>query len=262
MAKKKQEGEHSGQERWLLTYADLITLLLGLFVILYSMSRMDLERFKSMGEALRTTFTGKPAFMTKPGIPPIGAGSGPYIDMEGGSYPDTSEAYLTAKINEALEGMAEIAGGVSVEIEERGVVVHLTESIMFDLGKATLRDEARRLLVEVAPVLWKSGRPIMIEGHTDNLPIRTKEFPSNWQLSAARSANVVYFLTQQAGIPEGQISASAYADQHPIAGNDTKEGRQRNRRVDIVFLKGSWSSTGHLQRFSELRDSEDQAEYN
>ena len=263
MAKKKKHEEEGNQERWLLTYADLITLLLGLFVILYSMSRVDLERYKSMGEALRTAFKGKPALMMpKPGIPPIGGGAGPYEDLEGGIYPDTSEAYLTLKISEVLEDMADMAGGVSIEVEERGVVVHLTESIMFDLGKATLRPEALKLLVDITPVLIRSGRPLMIEGHTDNLPIKTREFPSNWQLSAARAANVVYFLTRRAGIPESQISAAAYADQKPVASNETEAGRQRNRRVDIVFLKGRWKSPERTQTFSENLSSQPQSDHN
>ena len=261
MAKKKKHDEEEGnQERWLLTYADLITLLLGLFVILYSMSRVDLERFKSMGEALRTTFKGKPAMiMPKPGIPPVGGGAGPYEDLVGGTYPDTSEAYLTLKISEVLEDMADMAGGVSVEVEERGVVVHLTESIMFDLGKATLRPEAAKLLKDVTPVLVRSGRPLMIEGHTDNLPIKTHEFPSNWQLSATRAANVVHFLTTRTGVPENQISAAAYADQRPVAPNETEVGRQRNRRVDIVFLKGRWKSPERTQTFTENLSSKRQS---
>lgn len=243
MPKKKHEEEEGGSERWLLTYADLITLLLGLFVILYSMSRVDLEKFKAMGHALRTVFVGKT------GLPAKGGGFGPYEDLEGGAYPDTSEAYLTMKISEALGGTIDIEGAVSVEVEERGVVVHLTESVMFDLGKAYIRPEAQKLLRKVATVLIKSGRPIMIEGHTDNLPINTHEFPSNWQLSAARAANVVHFLTTQATVPEGQIYASAYSDQRPVTPNDTPEGRQRNRRVDIVFLRGQWKGGDKIKEY-------------
>jgi len=248
MPKKKKRGEHESSERWLLTYADLITLLLGLFVILYSMSRVDLEKYKAMGQALRTAFIGVP------GTPAIGAGSGPYEDAIGGAYPDTSECYLTLQIEKALEGIEEAAGAVSVEIEERGVVVRLMETLMFDLGQAHLRPEAQELLRRVAPILMKSGRPIMIEGHTDNLPINTPEFPSNWQLSALRSANVIYFLTRGGVVPEAQLSSAAFADQHPIASNDSDEGRQRNRRVDIVFLKGQWQTAGKTEGLSDLRE--------
>lgn len=236
MSKRKQKKEHENAERWLLTYADLITLLLGLFVILYSMSRVDLEKYKAMGKALKTAFIGAE------GKPAVGGGDGPYEDAEGGAYPDTSESYLTLKMEEALRGIEGVAGAVTVEVEERGVVVRMMETLLFDLGKADLRPQATELLKNIAPVLIKSGRPILIEGHTDNLPINTAEFPSNWQLSAARSANVVYFLTRQAGVPQEQLSAAAYADQRPVASNDTPEGRQQNRRVDIVFLKGQWKT--------------------
>ncbi len=239
MAKKEKKGEEENKERWLLTYADLITLLLGLFVILWSMSLADLERFGRVAAAFQEVFGGKALIA---GLPPKQTADGPYLDLEGGAYPDTSEAYLTLKLQEALAEISDIAGDVAVEIEERGVVVHLTETVLFELGRARLQEDAKRLLREVAPVLVKSGRPIMIEGHTDNLPIRTLEYPSNWQLSAARAANVVYFLTRRCGVPEAQISAAAYADQRPIASNDTEEGRRQNRRVDIVFLKGRWKS--------------------
>ncbi len=234
MPKKKHKGEHENSERWLLTYADLITLLLGLFVILYSMSRMDLEKFKTMGQALRTVFVGDP------GLPAPGVGEGPYEEVEGGSFPDTSECFLTLKLEEIISEMEDVAAAVSVEVEERGVVVRLMETLMFDLGKAHLRPGAQELLSQFAPVLIKSGRPLLIEGHTDNLPISTAEFPSNWQLSAMRAANVIYYLSRSAGVSEGQLAAAAYADQHPVAANETLEGRQYNRRVDIIFLKGQW----------------------
>jgi chemotaxis protein MotB len=238
MAKKKKGGEHEGgDERWLITYADLITLLLGLFVLLWTMGLADLEEYGRVAAAMKTVFGGKALV---PGLPAKVSAAGPYLDADGGSYPDTSEAYLTLRVEEALEGVAEMAGEIGVEIQERGVVVHLTETVLFDLGRARLRDEAKSVLNEIAPVLVKSGRPIRIEGHTDNLPINTLEYPSNWQLSASRAANVVYFLWRSARVPPGQLSIGAYADQLPLDTNNTPEGRQRNRRVDIVFLKGQW----------------------
>ena len=238
MPKRKKGGDHEGgDERWLITYADLITLLLGLFVVLWTMGLADLEEYGRVAAAMKTVFGGKALV---PGLPAKVTAAGPYLDADGGSYPDTSEAYLTLRLEEALEGISETAGEVGVEIQERGVVVHLTETVLFDLGRARLREEAQKVLQDIAPVLVKSGRPIRIEGHTDNLPISTLEYRSNWQLSAARAANVVYFLTRSTHVPPGQLSIGAFADQLPIDSNDTPEGRQRNRRVDIVFLKGQW----------------------
>lgn len=244
---KKKKGDHDNQERWLLTYADLITLLLGLFVILYSMSRMDLEKFKSMGQAFKTVFVGEQ------GLPAPGEGEGPYEDVEGGTYPDTSECYLTLKLEETLAELQDLAGQVSVEVDERGVIVRLMETLMFDPGKARLRPEARLILAKLTPVLVKSGRPILIEGHTDNVPITTAEFPSNWQLSAARSANVVYFLEHDMAVPQGQLSAGAFADQRPVASNDTEDGRAHNRRVDIVFLKGQWRTLNQGRALADVK---------
>jgi chemotaxis protein MotB len=243
---KKKKAEHENSERWLLTYADLITLLLGLFVILYSMSQVDLEKFKTMGQAFKTVFAGEQ------GLPAPGMGSGPYEDAEGGAYPDTSECYLTLKVEEALEGLPEMAEAVSVEVDERGVTVRLMETLMFDLGRAALKPEARLILAKLSGVLVKSERPVVIEGHTDNLPIHSTEYPSNWQLSAARSANVVYFLTQEMAVPQGQLSAAAYSDQRPIASNDLEDGRSHNRRVDIVLLKGQWRSPSRGRALANL----------
>jgi chemotaxis protein MotB len=251
MPKKKKGGGHEGgDERWLITYADLITLLLGLFVVLWTMGLADLEKYGRVAAAMKTVFGGKALV---PGLPPKVSAAGPYLDVEGGSYPDTSEAYLTLKLQESLEDISNIAGKVSVEVEERGVVVHLEETVLFDLGRARLQEEAKTLLRKIAPVLVKSGRPIMIEGHTDNLPIRTLEYPSNWQLSAARAANVVYYLSRYCGVPKGQLSISAYADQKPVAPNDTPEGRRKNRRVDIVFLKGQWKTNRATGQLTDLK---------
>ncbi len=248
MAKKKKGGGHEGgDERWLITYADLITLLFALFVVLWSMGLADLEEFGKVAAAFKDVFGGKALV---PGLPPKMTAAGPYLDADGGSYPDTSDAYLTIKVEEALIEISEIAGEVSVEIEERGLVVHLTETVLFDLGRARLLDASKKVLTELAPVLKKSGRPICIEGHTDNIPISTMEYPSNWQLSATRAANVVYFLSRTARVPQGQLSIGAYADQHPIAPNSTADGRQQNRRVDIVFMKGQWRDQNRAAEIS------------
>ncbi|MFH1862664.1 MAG: flagellar motor protein MotB [bacterium] len=246
MARKKHE-EHDSSERWLLTYADLITLLLGLFVILYSMSQVDLEKYKSMGEALRSVFLGKQ------GIVGIGASAGAYQGPELETYADTTELYLSKRIFEVLGEFEFSPEMISVEMQERGIVVRLMETLMFELGKARLLPDAQEVLARMSPVFIRSGRLILIEGHTDNLPIHTIEFASNWQLSAMRAANVVYFLTRYASVPEGEISSASYADQRPIADNRTPEGRQKNRRVDIVFLKERWKS--HQSETAQLDPS-------
>jgi len=249
MPKKKHE-EPESSERWLLTYADLITLLLGLFVILYSMSVVDAQKFKVVSAALKTVFMGKP------GIPAVGGGTGPIEDVDGGAYPDTSDTYLSLMVQQSLENIEEVAGNLSVEIDERGVVVHLLEKVMFDIGRAELRPEAQGLIKKVAKVIVRSHRPILIEGHTDNIPISTAQYPSNWQLSANRAANVVYYLTNQCEVPEPQISVAAYADQHPLITNETPEGRRQNRRVDIVFQKGSWRSLGKFAGIPNEKSTE------
>jgi len=255
MPKKKKGGDHDGaSERWLITYADLITLLLGLFVVLWTMGLADLEEYGRVAAAMKSVFGGKALVE---GMPPKITAAGPYLDADGGSYPDTSEAYLTLELQESMQNIKNIAGTVSVEIEERGVVVHLEETVLFESGRAKLQNAAQILLRDFAPVLVKSGRPIMIEGHTDNVPISTMTYPSNWQLSAARAANVVQYLTDIVGVPRAQIAISAYADQKPVMPNDTPEGRAKNRRVDIVFMKGRWKHAESIQHTDLLGQNEE-----
>ncbi|MBU0519733.1 flagellar motor protein MotB [bacterium] len=258
MPKKKKGGGHDGpDERWLITYADLITLLLGLFVVLWTMGLADLEEYGRVAAAMKTVFGGKALVE---GLPQKTSAAGPYVDADGGSFPDTSEAYLTVALAESMKDISEIAGAVSIEIEERGVVVHLTETVLFESGRAKMQEEALKLLREIAPVLVKSGRPIVIEGHTDNIPIRTMTYQSNWQLSAARAANVVEYLTDRAGVPGGQMAAAAYADQKPVESNVSPEGRAKNRRVDIVFLKGRWQQNEPVKHTDALGENDDLTE--
>ena len=151
---------------------------------------------------------------------------------------------------------------VSLEMADRGLIISFIADVLFDSGQAKIKREAISTLDKVVRILIENvpGNDIGIEGHTDNLPIKTHEFPSNWQLSATRAANVVHFLTTRTGVPENQISAAAYADQRPVAPNETEVGRQRNRRVDIVFLKGRWKSPERTsQTFSENLSSKRQS---
>jgi chemotaxis protein MotB len=113
------------------------------------------------------------------------------------------------------------------------------EGALFDSGKADLKSEAIRLLDKIAPVLKQSQRPIRVEGHTDNVPIHTKEFPSNWELSTARAVNVLRYLVEKHEIPPQIISAAGYGEYHPIVPNDTAQNRSRNRRVEIIILSSS-----------------------
>jgi len=131
---------------------------------------------------------------------------------------------------------AEGLSDVQLELQERGLIVRFAEQVFFDLGEATLKPEAMTALRKIAPVLKELPNALRVEGHTDNWPIRTERFPSNWELSVHRATNVVRFLIEEQGFDPDRLSAAGYAEYRPIRPNDTAENRAVNRRVDIVIL--------------------------
>jgi chemotaxis protein MotB len=254
MARKKKPEEHENLERWLVSYADFITLLFAVFVVLYALSQLDLAKFKDLKISLSQAFAptifkgqgAKPEAFEGPSgqdllqkhytgdqvnvIPPIN----PQLELK--RMEDTKKA-IEEKIQEGdLEG-------IDVKIDKRGLVISLLNSVFFDSGSAQIKEEAKSVLNNVALEIKKSfpGNRIRIEGHTDPDPISTAVFPSNWELSAARAASVVRYFIRQFKMDKEQFSAVGYADSIPIASNDTREGKQNNRRVEIVILNSKTS---------------------
>jgi len=231
--KKSEEGGKVGQERWLLTYADMITLLLALFIVMYSMSKIDAEKFSSVTKALAGQLKGGESIFEK----------ALSSDIIGKQILNLKELRLLQDrmINQIrLENLNRAeAIGISTQIDERGLVIHIEESALFDPGKDELKPEAFAALDLVSKQLKGIQNPIRIEGHTDNTPIKTARFPSNWELSAARAITVVRYLADKHEIDPTKLSALGYGEFRPIANNSTPEGRALNRRVDIVVLSQS-----------------------
>ena len=231
MARKKKHEEHENHERWMVSYADFITLLFAFFVVMYSISNVNEGKFKvvsqSIVEALNpminmsaTTLRTTPDYR---GGPPNALAIS--IDMQ--VYKKLSEVIKASDTTERVK----IAHG------ERGITISITETMLFRSGQALVLPEARETLVRVASVLKDFPHQIRIEGHTDNVPIHTKEFATNWELSAARALNITRFLTEGGYLPPERLAASGYGEFHPTAPNDTPEGRWQNRRVEVVVLK-------------------------
>lgn len=227
--KGHDETEHENLDRWLLTYADMITLLLAFFVVMYSISQVDKAKFRKVAEALTTALDGG----TKARFASAG-------DLEGDGMlkqQRTLEQLLSLqKEIDNISRLLKLDLQINTELQHRGLVVHISESAFFDLGKADLKPEATRVLDLLAVELLKIPNHIRVEGHTDNLPIKTAKFPSNWELSTARAASCLRYLVEKHKFPPDRISALGYAEYRPIAPNTTAEGRNRNRRVDIVVL--------------------------
>lgn len=214
----------AGGMRWLLTYADLITLLLILFIMLYSMSMIDAQKFKDLMQNLRAAFGGVlvqgPTFLQ---------GSGDRI------IPD-----LVPRLAAAVEGAGGDGQGARVFRNERGIVVRLmTDNVLFDRASADIKPEMKAILDAVAGPLKDAGLPVLVEGHTDDLPMRGGRYPSNWELSTARATAVVRHLIEAGKVPASRLSAAGYAEHHPVMSNASEIGRSRNRRIDVIVLEGA-----------------------
>lgn len=230
-------GGHGSSERWLLTYADLITLLLAFFVILYAMSQTDHKKMSDLSKALSSAFhtTSGASHAALDGQPSVLVGGQSPMDIPLLEMQDKLEKKIAEEFGEKQGEDGQQA--VTTTITERGLVVSLASSAFFDPGAAALRSDAVALLRTVAWTLKNSGRHIMIEGHTDDTPIHTYQFPSNWELSTSRATAVVRYLVEAYKLPPERLSAAGYGEYKPLVANTSPANRAKNRRVDIVVLK-------------------------
>ncbi len=235
---REPEGEKGpSMERWLLTYADMITLLMIFFILMYVISSVNMTKFRALAMALSTTLRGEPAGIfeeEKSAVP---------LPFPGG------EASQLAKAEEEITKYLKeqnLEEKVSVREEERGLVISFQETVLFPRGSADLTPEARRVIAVVGKTLRNLPNYIRVEGHTDDLPISTPRFPSNWELSAARATTVVRELITTSGIPPARLSATAYAEYRPRLPNTSEANRQRNRRVDILVLRSTFKEVEPL----------------
>jgi chemotaxis protein MotB len=234
MKRKRDEGEHENLERWLITYADLITLLLAFFIMMYTFSKQDAQKYEEVSENLRSIFTGGSAILKS------GTGGTSLIN------PTSRTGNPGAEVRRQLENQIETLPkstedhrGISILRDERGLVIRILDKAFFDEGKAELRVNAQEALRRLVPIIRDSGMPVRIEGHTDNVPINTGEFKSNWELSVRRATEVVRHLIERYDFPPRKISASGYGEYQPLARNDTAENRALNRRIEIILLNAS-----------------------
>jgi chemotaxis protein MotB len=225
--KKKDNQRKDNLERWLLTYADLITLLLAFFIVMYSMSRIDAKKFGRMAEALNGILKGGDDLITMSDDDSYAKGHGL---LKLGNL-----KMLQKIIQEKFKHLGR-DNDVQTEITERGLVIHIVESALFDEGSAILKSKAMEVLDLVYEDIRDKPNHIRIEGHTDDRPIRTPQFPSNWELSAARATEVVRYYIDNYSFPPDKISALGYGEFRPVQPNNSIENRARNRRVDIVIL--------------------------
>lgn len=243
MARRHQEEEHENHERWLVSYADFITLLFAFFVVMYAISSVNEGKYRvlssSMVQAFRSATNEQAAAIV---APPHVTGT-PIMPVV--TKPSRSEALSDARRTEYRQKMRSMAedvkrvleplvrdGQVRVTEGVNGIAIEINASALFNPGEALLGQEAVRALRAVAEVIAAGDFPIKVEGHTDNIPIATPLFPSNWELSAVRASSVVRLFVA-AGVAADRLTAAGYGDQRPVADNNSAEGRSRNRRVTI-----------------------------
>jgi chemotaxis protein MotB len=239
---KGHEGGHENAERWLLTYADLITLLMVFFVVLYSMSQADSEKFRKISAALSTAFN----LEVLQGTPEAGL-------MDGIAQPEApiddlindNEVPQVARLQRKIEAVTDGATqqpDVTVVRDREGIVIRLSGSYLFDSGRAELKPNSLALLDAIAGELRALPNDIRVDGHTDATPIDSPRYPTNWELSTARALAVTRYLSETDGIRAGRMIAAGFGEYRPLASNGTREGRAQNRRVEIHVLSSAWAT--------------------
>ena len=235
MAPKRSEHQsHENTERWLLTYSDMITLLLVFFIVLYSMANTDLKKFAALAQSMSRAFGGSGGGL----IVGLGSGnSGAPAPILFSTLPRQQQDFLS--VSAELADFAEhagLTGQIAVNMSYEGVIISLSEALLFEPGSAMITEQAKQALRSVAEVLKELPNPVRVDAHTDNVPPDNGLYPTNWELSVARAVTVVRFLAEQCGIDPARLGAAGYADGKPLVPNDTREHRAINRRAEIVIL--------------------------
>ena len=259
MAKKQKHEEHENLERWLVSYADFMTLLFATFVVLYALAQSDVNSFKNIEEALRKAFSQN-IFENRASIM---EGSDSILDGQAGATNPLMLEYMSQKyeqtsyeeIEEDVENLKQ--DGLSAHVDDRGLVIRLNEhALQFAPGTATLTDASKEILAKVAAIIKErfSIHYIQVEGHTDSDRLtNTQKFASNWELSSARACTVIRFLIDNHGFNPNVFIATGLADTIPIVANSTPANKKKNRRVEIVILKNKnkFMSQKNMQKILE-----------
>ncbi|WP_369601762.1 flagellar motor protein MotD [Hahella sp. SMD15-11] len=250
MRRRRMQEEPENHERWLVSYADFITLLFAFFVVMYSVSSVNEGKYKVLSETLEGVFQA-----TQKSMKPVQVGQTsaapeqsevpvvePFPTPDTGGDAQDARRRLKAMADQFYAQMEALIsdGLISLNESDDWLEITLQNKVLFGSGDAIPRDEAFPLIDRVAAILKPYPNAILVEGFTDNQPIRSRFYPSNWELSAARAAAVVRLLVLD-GIDPQRLAAVGYGEQHPVARNDTPEGRQRNRRVVLLVSKANSS---------------------
>lgn len=251
MARKRKLEERENHDRWLVSYADFITLLLALFAVMYAVSQLNEGKYRQVAGSLVTAFGAQPDRSSTALIKLEPAPSSPVREPSEEDRAIKKARRLAEAQRRQQEAMEVIArdvvaafqpfsslienGQVRVIPSSRGLAVEINAKVLFAPGQAVLEQNSARVLEAVAQVLKDNDHPVQVEGHTDSIPIVTDKFPSNWELSAVRASSVVRLLIAS-GVEAARLTAVGYGENRPVDSNDTEDGRTRNRRVTVMIL--------------------------
>ena len=256
MARRRKVEEPENHERWLVSYADFITLLFAFFVVMYSISSVNEGKYRVLSSSLEAVFSSSPRSAEPVQVGELSRGEGdisaqpsapdvPFFQIELPELPDYTPPPvpeetirtindLSQQLSTALADLID-SDDVTIKQGDDWLALEMNSTVLFGSGEARLETKAVPIIGKIAAILQTSANPIHVEGFTDNNPINTPRFPSNWELSAARSASVVHLL-ERYGLNPSRMSAIGYGEFKPIADNTTEEGRKKNRRVVLVVL--------------------------
>lgn len=258
MARRKNKKEDEGMdESWLLPYADILTLLLALFIVLYSMSSVDAQKFQELSEAFNSVFVGDKGVVENGGaIPPQESSKdAPAQDKQDDEDKEHKKAqdekkeeeiYSKKEQNELKKVQERVDGYIvkndlsekfETSLSEEGLLITIRDTVLFDSGSASVRGADESTAKELSDLLYmKPQREVIISGHTDNMPIRNSKYDSNWELSVSRAVNFMKLILENDELDPKSFSAKGFGEYQPSATNDTKEGRAKNRRVEIQII--------------------------
>lgn len=244
--RKRKQEEEENLERWLVSYADFVTLLFAFFVSMYAISQVDVKKLGRYSESLQsafnlfTTHSPSPTVARINDTKPTVINSIEPVKPPKASSVDEAEMERMKNLRHTVKEIARQTKGLGknfhIVLGSRGLEIHLGNKILFPSGQATIRPEAFPLLDKLAQTLLFIPNLIRVEGHTDNIPIDTFQFPSNWELSTARAASIIRYFIDHHNFSPMRLSAAGYGEYRPIASNDSPEGKSYNRRVNIVIL--------------------------
>ena len=234
--------------RWVISYADFVTMLLALFMVMFAANSMGDLKVKDVNNSIQKVFTNKTVDVSKTSTEDVADvengevvkkqnESKSIVENTGDTILDGGDGILDGqKIVDIIKSNLDVETSVKVIKNDKGIVIRLEDTMLFDQGSAIIKPQAKAMLDKISFSLTKFDNPILIEGHTDSMPIRNEKFPSNWELSTARATNIIKYLTEVRKFPPGRLSAVGYGEYMPIAENTSPQGRAKNRRVDIIVL--------------------------